>query len=116
MAPCARLAALTYGGLHDAIKVRPLCVAHPVDDGVPCRNDGRMRSYGSFSRRLTRGEGTTSSGASFALRLQENGPWLIVAASFSGEGAEEQAQSLAQELRARPSSVGVCARDELQIR
>jgi hypothetical protein len=32
---------------------------------------------------------------------QENGPWLIVAASFSGEGAEEQAQQLADELRSQ---------------
>ncbi|MEX2310421.1 MAG: hypothetical protein WD738_22835 [Pirellulales bacterium] len=32
---------------------------------------------------------------------QENGPWLIVAASFSGEGAAEQAQALTQELRSR---------------
>jgi hypothetical protein len=32
---------------------------------------------------------------------QENGPWLIVAASFSGAGAEDQAQALANELRSR---------------
>lgn len=32
---------------------------------------------------------------------QEHGPWLIVAASFSGEGAEEQSRTLADELRAR---------------
>ena len=32
---------------------------------------------------------------------QENGPWLIVAASFSGQGAERQATELARELRAR---------------
>jgi hypothetical protein len=32
--------------------------------------------------------------------LQEsNGPWLIMASSFSGEGAEEQAKALVQELR-----------------
>jgi hypothetical protein len=30
---------------------------------------------------------------------QNNGPWMIVAASFSGEGAEKQATELAQELR-----------------
>lgn len=30
---------------------------------------------------------------------QESGPWLIVAASFSGSGAEKQAHDLAQELR-----------------
>jgi hypothetical protein len=30
---------------------------------------------------------------------QNNGPWMIVAASFSGEGAERQAGELAQELR-----------------
>lgn len=32
---------------------------------------------------------------------QENGPWMIMAASFSGDGAEEQAQALAQEFRTR---------------
>ena len=32
---------------------------------------------------------------------QENGPWLIVAASFSGDGAEKQAGDLARELRER---------------
>jgi hypothetical protein len=32
---------------------------------------------------------------------QSNGPWLIVAASFSGEGAEQQAQALADELRSQ---------------
>lgn len=32
---------------------------------------------------------------------QENGPWLIVAASFSGQGAAEQAEALADELRSR---------------
>jgi hypothetical protein len=31
----------------------------------------------------------------------ENGPWLIVAATFSGEGAEEQARELVLELRRR---------------
>jgi hypothetical protein len=36
----------------------------------------------------------------FAL-TQENGPWLIVAASFSGDGAEKQATELTQELRKR---------------
>jgi hypothetical protein len=30
---------------------------------------------------------------------QNNGPWLIVAASFSGNGAEKQASALAEELR-----------------
>ena len=32
---------------------------------------------------------------------QDNGPWLIVAASFSGNGAEKQAHDLAEELRER---------------
>ena len=38
--------------------------------------------------------------ADYAL-AQENGPWLIVAASFSGEGAKDQASALARELRTR---------------
>lgn len=32
---------------------------------------------------------------------EENGPWLIIAATFSGEGAEEQAHDLALEFRSR---------------
>jgi hypothetical protein len=32
---------------------------------------------------------------------EENGPWMIVAASFSGDGAEQQAAELAEELRGR---------------
>ena len=32
---------------------------------------------------------------------QDSGPWLIVAASFSGNGAEKQAHNLASELRER---------------
>jgi hypothetical protein len=32
---------------------------------------------------------------------QDNGPWLIMAASFDGDGATEQAQQLADELRRR---------------
>jgi len=32
---------------------------------------------------------------------EDNGPWMIMACSFSGEGAEEQAQRLAYELRKR---------------
>src|SRR5688572_33422178 len=39
-------------------------------------------------------------GGEFAL-AQENGPWLIVAASFSGQGAEKQAGELARELSTR---------------
>ena len=39
-------------------------------------------------------------GGEFALE-QENGPWLIVAASFSGQGAEKQATELARELSTR---------------
>src|SRR3970282_498562 len=32
---------------------------------------------------------------------QENGPWMILAATFSGDGAEEQAQTLVDEFRQR---------------
>lgn len=32
---------------------------------------------------------------------QENGPWMILAATFSGNGADEQAQALVDELRQR---------------
>ena len=37
---------------------------------------------------------------SYAIR-QENGPWMIMACSFSGDGAEKQAKELALELRKR---------------
>ena len=43
----------------------------------------------------------TATGGGDSALTQENGPWLIVAASFSGEGAEEQANALADELRDR---------------
>jgi hypothetical protein len=39
-------------------------------------------------------------GGDYAL-TQNSGPWLIVAASFSGNGSEKQARDLAQELRER---------------
>lgn len=39
-------------------------------------------------------------GREFAL-VQENGPWLIVAATFSGQGGEEQSRALAEELRSQ---------------
>ncbi|MBN2473074.1 MAG: hypothetical protein JXB62_00600 [Pirellulales bacterium] len=32
---------------------------------------------------------------------EENGPWMIMACSFSGDGAEQQARELVQELRSR---------------
>jgi hypothetical protein len=46
------------------------------------------------------GRGTGVDSAAGERRLtQENGPWMIVAASFSGEKAQEQAQALVDELR-----------------
>lgn len=44
--------------------------------------------------------GQAEFGAKYGL-TQEHGPWLIVAASFSGPGAEEQSQALAEELRSQ---------------
>jgi hypothetical protein len=44
------------------------------------------------------GSGPAAIGGDLAL-TQNNGPWLIVAASFSGPGAEKQARELADELR-----------------
>jgi hypothetical protein len=41
-----------------------------------------------------------AAGSDLAL-TQDNGPWLIVASSFSGDGAEKQAHALAEELRNR---------------
>ncbi len=54
---------------------------------------------GTVDARDSAASPTTRAG-DYAL-AQDNGPWLIVAASFSGNGAEEQAQALAQELRTR---------------
>jgi hypothetical protein len=55
---------------------------------------------GGSSRAEARAEANSELGQKYGL-TQENGPWLIVAASFSGEGAEEQAQALADELRSQ---------------
>src|SRR5262249_2587374 len=41
-----------------------------------------------------------SSTGDFALS-EDSGPWLIMAASFNGDGAEQQASDLARELRER---------------
>ncbi|HEX5471360.1 MAG TPA: hypothetical protein VFW73_05715 [Lacipirellulaceae bacterium] len=57
----------------------------------------------------TRGLGATNGGQQSASKManddfalaQESGPWLIMAASFSGNGAEKQAHDLARELRDR---------------
>src|SRR4051794_24540556 len=43
---------------------------------------------------------TQAPGGELAL-TQDSGPWLVVAASFSGNGGEKQAHDLAQELRER---------------
>lgn len=43
---------------------------------------------------------SAASGSEFVL-TQDSGPWLILAASFSGNGAEDQARGLARELRDR---------------
>ncbi len=48
--------------------------------------------------RATQVAGPAPIGGDLALS-QNNGPWLIVAASFSGDGAEKQARELAEELR-----------------
>jgi hypothetical protein len=61
-------------------------------------------AYGGIAERNAGAEPQTSGaalpadGEDFALN-QENGPWLIVAASFSGNGAEKQAADLVRELR-----------------
>jgi hypothetical protein len=45
------------------------------------------------------GSSSPTTGAGDYAIAQSSGPWLIVAASFSGNGAEKQAHDLAQELR-----------------
>jgi hypothetical protein len=63
--------------------------AHPT-----ARADVRTAGATLEDRQQPAGKST----GDFAL-TQEGGPWLIVAASFSGNGAEKQAHELAQELR-----------------
>ncbi len=50
-----------------------------------------------WSNLITKASGGDAEG-SYAIS-EANGPWMIVACSFSGEGAEKQAQGLAEELR-----------------
>jgi hypothetical protein len=50
------------------------------------------------SRKNERAITTSGDSGDFVL-TQENGPWLIIAATFSGPGSEDQARALAQELR-----------------
>jgi hypothetical protein len=57
--------------------------AEPHSPRVP--NEGRLQQSAAI-------------GDGYAI-TQESGPWLIVAASFSGNGAEKQAHELASELR-----------------
>ena len=49
---------------------------------------------------LADSSGAVAINSEYAL-TQDKGPWLIVATSFSGTGAEKQAQDLAKELRSR---------------
>src|SRR5689334_14150253 len=58
--------------------------------------DQRQPRGGSESRRQTADVNSDA----YAI-TQDSGPWLIVAASFSGSGSEQQARNLATELRER---------------
>ncbi len=46
---------------------------------------------------------------------EDNGPWMIVACSFSGDGAEEQAQDLVYELRKRYKLPAYTAREKFEF-
>lgn len=65
-------------------------------DANPAQQPAPMRSIGSIDD--VGGGNGPSVGGDYAL-TQDQGPWLIVAASFSGDGAEKQASELAAELR-----------------
>ena len=57
----------------------------PTSSAATCGHDNALRTN------VAPAAGPRQSAASYAL-TQDNGPWLIVAASFSGDGAEKQAQ------------------------
>jgi hypothetical protein len=62
-------------------------------------DDARRSLAASPAQQASSGE-QAGNVADFTL-TEGNGPWLIVAASFSGNGAEQQTHELAQELRER---------------
>ncbi|MCA9239386.1 MAG: hypothetical protein KDA37_04265 [Planctomycetales bacterium] len=59
---------------------------------------GTLHAQGLFSRFRPVDRVSSDSAADYTL-TQQNGPWLIMAATFTGEGAQQQAQNLAVELR-----------------
>lgn len=61
--------------------------------------DERGRNTAASMQPTAGGQGAPI-GGELAL-TQDNGPWLIVASSFSGDGAEGQARALAEELRGK---------------
>ena len=86
---------------------RPAQLRKPAPDrevARPTHNEGQStHSRGSRGAGQPRGSGggqDVAGGSDYPL-TQEKGPWLIVAASFSGNGAEKQANDLARELRDR---------------
>jgi hypothetical protein len=63
--------------------------------GAPAEQPQPRRGANELQR-----QGTEGGSGDYAL-TQDSGPWLIVAASFSGTGSEQQAHDLAAELRDR---------------
>jgi hypothetical protein len=78
-----------------------LSVAHPADAQLWRQFLPTGKGPASSDQRTTERAARTAAAPNQGdLALTENnGPWLIVAASFSGEGAENQARALADELR-----------------
>jgi len=68
-------------------------------DDAKAIHDERVRTA-SANQKMAAGRQGGTIGGELAL-VQDNGPWLIVASSFNGEGAEAQARALAQELRSK---------------
>ncbi len=69
------------------------------------KSDDAQRSEIQLAQHTSSGNDTTTEkrppiGGDFAL-TQDRGPWLVMAASFDGAGAEKQASELAAELRSR---------------
>jgi hypothetical protein len=60
---------------------------------------GAARDSGNTAHTVDDIENTSPASAGGLALTEQSGPWLIMAASFSGNGAEKQAHELAQELR-----------------
>jgi len=80
-------------GVHGYLRISALVV------GLACMA-GMSEAAPPWARLLSPERIEAESGKTYNL-AEENGPWMIMACSFSGEGAEQQAKDLVLELRKR---------------